>query len=84
MDKINEEQLKLEIAHIFDSGANELRVFEMVKNFIDSRNVVNKNFVLAAVISSVCDCEPHTFYEWEKDENKCSQCGKKIYEQTVL
>jgi hypothetical protein len=26
-----------------------------------------------------CDCEPHTFYEWEKDENKCSQCGKKIY-----
>ena len=54
MDKINEEQLKLEIAHIFDSGANELRVFEMVKNFIDSRNVVNKNFVLADVISSVC------------------------------
>ena len=51
MDKINEEQLKLEIAHIFDSGANELRVFEMVKNFIDSRNVVNKNFVLADVMA---------------------------------
>lgn len=54
MDKINEEQLKLEIAHIFDSGANELRVFEMVKNFIDSRNVVNKNFVLADVSGSLC------------------------------
>ena len=53
MDKINEEQLKLEIAHIFDSGANELRVFEMVKNFIDSRNVVNKNFVLADVSGSL-------------------------------
>ena len=36
------------------------------------------------VISSVCHCEPHTFYEWEKDENKCSQCGKPIYEQTDL
>jgi len=31
----------------------------------------------------VCDCEPHTFYEWEKDENKCSQCGKPLYEQTA-
>lgn len=36
------------------------------------------------VIGSVCDCEPHTYYEWEKDENKCSQCGKPIYEQTDL
>jgi hypothetical protein len=53
MEKINEEQLKLEIDHIFESGANELRVFEMVKNFIDSRNVVNKNFVLADVSGSL-------------------------------
>lgn len=36
------------------------------------------------VISSVCDCEPHTFYEWEKDENKCRQCGKPIYKQSDL
>ena len=36
------------------------------------------------VISSVCDCEAHTFYEWEKDENKCSQCNKRIYKQTDL
>lgn len=32
----------------------------------------------ADVINSVCECEPHTFYEWEKDENKCSQCNKPI------
>jgi len=25
-----------------------------------------------------CDCESHTFYEWEKDQNKCSQCGRLI------
>ena len=58
-------------------------------NFTDEREYAPKlkfknNVVLAAVISSVCDCEPHTFYEWEKDENKCSQCGKPIYEQTDL
>lgn len=43
MDKVTEDQLKLEIAHIFDSGANEMRIFEMVKNFIDKRNLINRN-----------------------------------------
>ena len=32
------DQLKLEIAHIFDSGANEIRVYEMVKTFISKRD----------------------------------------------
>ena len=27
----------MEIEHIFDSGANELRVFNMVKGFIEKR-----------------------------------------------
>jgi hypothetical protein len=52
MTQQDKEQLKLEIDHIFESGANELRIYEMVVNFIDSRNGVNKNFVLADVISS--------------------------------
>ena len=30
-----------------------------------------------------CDCEPHTFYEWEKDGNKCNACGRKIYSSLV-
>lgn len=47
MTQQDKEQLKLEIDHIFESGANEIRIFEMVVNFIDSRNGVNKNFVLA-------------------------------------
>jgi hypothetical protein len=25
-----------------------------------------------------CDCEPHSYYEWEKDENKCMQCDKPL------
>jgi hypothetical protein len=52
MTQQDKEQLKLEIDHIFESGANELRIYEMVINFINSRNAVNKNFVLADVISS--------------------------------
>ena len=39
---------------------------------------------IQCVSGSVCDCEAHTFYEWEKDENKCSQCNKPIYRQTGL
>jgi hypothetical protein len=27
----------------------------------------------------VCDCPAHTFYEWEKVENKCTECGKPLY-----
>jgi hypothetical protein len=26
----------------------------------------------------LCECPAHTFYEWEKSENKCTDCGKKI------
>ena len=53
MTQQDKEQLKLEIDHIFESGANEIRIFEMVVNFIDSRNGVNKNFVLADVSGSL-------------------------------
>ena len=51
MTQQDKEQLKLEIDHIFESGANEIRIFEMVVNFIDSRKGVNKNFVLADVMA---------------------------------
>ena len=53
MTQQDKEQLKLEIDHIFESGANKIRIFEMVVNFIDSRNGVNKNFVLADVSHSM-------------------------------
>ncbi len=42
MNEVEKEQLRVEIKHIFDSGANEIRVFEMVKSFIESRSGINK------------------------------------------
>ena len=42
MGHIGEEELKVEIQHIFDSGANEIRIFEMIKSFLESRNGVNE------------------------------------------
>lgn len=45
---------------------------------------VVKNLRIDNVVNSVCECEEHTFYEWEKDENICSQCNKPLYRQTGL
>ena len=53
MTQQDKEQLKLEIDHIFESGANEIRIFEMVVNFIDSRNGVNKNNESPNIANSV-------------------------------
>ena len=43
MNLIEKEQLRVEIQHIFDSGANEVRIFEMVKSFIESRPIITKS-----------------------------------------
>lgn len=37
MTQVDEKQLKLEINHILDSGANEIRLLEMIKTFISRR-----------------------------------------------
>jgi len=42
MTEQEEKDLKQEIQHIFDSGANEIRIFEMVKTFISRRNLESK------------------------------------------
>lgn len=36
------DELKIEIKHIFESGANEIRIFEMVKSFTERQSQVNK------------------------------------------
>lgn len=41
MNLVEQEQLKVEIQHIFDSGANEIRIFEMVKIFIENHNATS-------------------------------------------
>jgi len=42
MNEVEGEQLRMEIQHIFDSGANEIRIFEMIKSFLESRSGVNE------------------------------------------
>ncbi len=42
INQVEAEQLKMEIAHIFESGANEIRIFEMVKSFTERQSQVNK------------------------------------------
>lgn len=46
MNKNDENQLKIEIAHIFESGANEIRIFNMIENFINKRNQQNQQFLI--------------------------------------
>ena len=80
MTQQDKKQLKLEIDHIFESGANEIRIFKMVVNFIDSRNGVNKNFVLADVSSSFySDGNNYSHLEVNSDQfpehEECVMCG---------
>lgn len=51
MNIVEEEQLKVEIKHIFESGANEIRIFEMVKSFINNRNHLPINNVTDLLIA---------------------------------
>ena len=71
-----------EMKRAFECGRNFQLTGE--NNFQELIEELNQALRQPPVISSVCDCEPHTFYEWEKDENKCTQCSKPIYEQTDL
>ena len=57
----SETELKNEIAHIFNSGANETRVFEMVKIFI-SRRYEAINFTGSSL--ELKEKEKQTFSEW--------------------
>ena len=67
------EQLELEVQHIFDSGANEVRVYNMIQAFIEKRG---KALFIPIVVDSevelVCDtCDkPAEFVE-----KKCCECA---------
>jgi hypothetical protein len=38
MTEQESKDLKMEIQHIFDSGANEMRIFNMIEMFLDRRD----------------------------------------------
>lgn len=46
--------LQKEIDHILDSGANSIRLLEMIDRFLERRDVVNKNDLLPRVM---CRCD---------------------------
>lgn len=50
----------LEIEHIFESGANEIRIFNMIKNFIEKR--------YHSTVNSSCEGNCGMNYS---DENGC-------------
>lgn len=56
MTQQDKEQLKMEIDHIFESGANEMRIFEMVTKFINSKKVVNEKFSLMEKVKIFYGC----------------------------
>lgn len=75
MTKQDKEQLWIEIEHIFDSGANEIRVFNMVEAFIEKRYTALHQ---PPVISSVCDIHKGTRCEKSfpsYTDGKCRECG---------
>ena len=53
MTEQEEQYLKMEIDHIFNSGANKIRVFEMVKTFISThKEAIN----YTRCCTELCDC----------------------------
>jgi len=70
MKKQLEESLKREIEHIFDSGANEIRILEMLKNFI------NKNYVEKITEPLIVEFED---WEYSCSDGCCTDYGTRIY-----
>jgi len=71
-----------EMKRAFECGRNFQLTGE--NNFQELIEELNQALHQPLVISSFCDCKEHTFYEWEKDENKCSICSGRIYKQNDL
>ena len=74
----DKKQLEYELRHIFESGANELRVYEMVVNFIQSRELVNKTNDIHSVSESdiIHECNKCMF---DKKLGFCPKCDTDCY-----
>lgn len=65
--ELEEKQLKLEIAHIFESGANEIRVFNMIKDFLGKRDFELNTLPITVVGCTLKEKEETAFSLWLKD-----------------
>jgi hypothetical protein len=71
MTEQDKEQLNLEISHIFESGANHLRIFEMVENFIDKRyKAINYTHCCKSDSEQLKDLEILSFEEWQEQNQE--------------
>jgi len=59
------------ILHDLDQGNTNVELAK--QQVLDLFAVVGRSEQL------LCDCPAHTYYEWEKEENKCTECGKLLY-----
>ena len=74
MTEQDKEQLNIEISHIFESGANHLRIFEMVENFIDKRyKAINYTHCCEEFAGG--KCKPMVNADWTY--LRC-ECGKRF------
>ena len=71
MTEQDKQQLNLEISHIFESGANHERIFNMVEMFIDRRYQALTIPVVVVPKGTLCECgniKPH------RDQSHCQKC----------
>lgn len=79
MTKEDKEQLNIEISHIFESGANHLRIFEMVENFIDKRyKAINYTRCCESDSEQLfCEC-PNNFDIYQETKTYHTSCNKEV------
>jgi hypothetical protein len=79
MNKDLEEKLKLEISHICDSGANEIRLLEMFKTFSD-KYFIEKNSH-SAIIHPNKVCKGSILLG--TGCRNCSKCKQQIFSEKI-
>ena len=75
----NEEkkQIEFEIRHIFESGANEIRIYDMVIRLIEKTEVANKIFVKPVVSGQFCQfgCQLRDGIWYAENGHRCASAG---------
>ena len=70
MTEQDKKQLQFEIDCIFESGANEIRIFEMVKLFIEQRSLINT--LPIDVVSDCCNSKVSPLYVCKRCAGWCN------------
>ena len=67
--------LKVEIQHIFDSGANEMRIFNMIEMFLDRRDkAINYTRCCEALTCVKCNGYGYIVDENGRRKDHCKKC----------